>query len=182
VFSKYDDYNFFTEEYEHYIRNIWDGGNGQKAIDSSFLSRLISAHQASKLLGMRPKNFSILIREGLLEGKVIKRPKYNLILIDKLSLENFKEKLLTLPKNKYIISDRLNEKSMKEFVTVEEATKKLETSRTTIIKITKDHSIRHGRRIFIQKSFVDNLEDLIKNKSKIFGNEPDLINFYYCYC
>ncbi|MCU6794851.1 hypothetical protein OB236_22315 [Paenibacillus sp. WQ 127069] len=60
-----------------------------------------------------------------------------------------------------------------------EAALRLETSITTMTKIALEHSVRKGHRIFILKSFVDNLFELINNKSKVFNGESKLIELYH---
>ncbi|MCU6794852.1 hypothetical protein OB236_22320 [Paenibacillus sp. WQ 127069] len=92
-------FRFFTEEYKNYIRYIWDGGSGPKILDANLNSKYISAYQASKLLGTKSINFSTLINEGTLEGRIVLRPSKNLILIDISSLENYKKQRDLSPKS-----------------------------------------------------------------------------------
>ncbi|MDQ0897512.1 hypothetical protein [Paenibacillus sp. V4I7] len=82
--SKIDDFSFITDEYRNYLQIIWDGGSGQKILDVNLHKKYISAYQASKLMGTKSINFSTLITEGLIEGKIVLRPSKNLILIDKI--------------------------------------------------------------------------------------------------
>lgn len=176
--SKIDSFRFFTEEYRNYLRYIWDGGSGQKKLDLNLNRKYISAYQASKLMGTKSINFSTLITEGLLEGRIVTKPSKNLILIDKTSLENYnKQRDSTTKSNGNQIQDQTAKKQ--GFITVREAAIRLETSKTTMTKIARDHIVRKGHRVFILKSFVDNLYELINNKSKIVNGESMLIYFYH---
>lgn len=176
--SKIGDYSFFTDEYKNYLQNIWDGGSGQKIVDVNLRKKYISAYQAIRFMGTKSINFSTLITEGIIEGKIVLRQSKNLILIDKSSLENYKKQRdLSLKSNRNQIEEEIAKKQ--GFITVREAALKLETSNTTIIKIAIDHSVKKGHRVFILKSFVDNLYELINYKSEIFNGESELIEFYH---
>lgn len=69
--SKIDHFSFFTDEYRSYLQYIWDGGSGQKNLDVNVRKKYISAYQASRLMGTKSINFSTLITEGLIEGKIV---------------------------------------------------------------------------------------------------------------
>ena len=172
--SKNINLNFFAEEYKNYFRDIWEGEDIKKEL----YIRNICASKASKLLGTSKKIFLNLINEGGIETRTVYVGKSKLILIDKLLLENYKNDLENSYENKF---NRIKKDIAKKngYLTVAEASNKLETSRTTTVKIVKDHSIRQGRKILILEDFVDSLTELIKYKSEIFNGELELFNFYY---
>lgn len=171
--SLISDFRFFTDEYKNYIQNIWSDKHSKKALFVEY----INISQACIILGVSKGSITTLIREGLIEAKTAYWWKQKIILINRLSLENYKNYLeISYKKNSNKIYNDIAKK--KGYITVGEAAARLGTSRTSVTKLVKDHSIRPGRAILIQEFFVDMLADLIK-KSEMFSDELELFNFYY---
>ncbi len=171
--SQIPEFRFLTDEYRNYIVNV---RNDKYSKDRLFIDN-VSIAEASTILKTTKKNISALISAGLIEAKTVYWWRQKLILLDRLSINKYKNYLET---NYIQIFNKINIDIAKHkgYITVAEAEKILETSRTTVIKIARDHSFRQGRNILIEKSFIDKLTDLI-TRSEIFCEDIELINFYY---
>ncbi|NHM29931.1 TniQ family protein [Neobacillus terrae] len=163
---------FIIDEFDEYLANRWDGGYIailRKASSKSLNKKYLSASDVWKLYGIPVETVKKYVNKGIFKGFIKKRGNTSLILVEKISVEKYKQRIedtfSTKETSKFldVFDRRLHELRKYEFIKAIRGP-----------KIDGYHSYRYSK-----ESVYELLEEILKKvpSNALYLNKNNLITF-----